>query len=456
MAGNILTVNELAALQEIAQVENALLDGHPATTIIGSHQRKSALRVAAERMGVNTQSLRSRIGTSEIPGSIWTNYHFTVDWTVYKPPAFVPTPISKVEPAPVDEIEQQKNKDELTQLRNDKKELQRRLIAAEEWRSSILGLSSDPIKPSLNIPPRPPSQKGGRTVILHLSDIHYGETISFDEMDGVNKYDSEIAKVRLGRFFGMAASLMTKYWQGRAPDEIILCLGGDLISGMIHAELLETNVPSVPYAVREVGELIAGGIEVLRREVQCPIRVYSVPGNHGRMTIKPQSKGRAVSSLDMLATDFCEAGCRGIKGVTFYRSTSPDAYFSTYGWNWLTNHGDSAGGKGGGTGFIGPLAVIMKMHRKLMDTSWRSGRAVHYVLTGHYHTTAKTTFGWSNGSVCGYGEYARDLRADPEPARQNYLVVHPEHGVIEERPIYLGHPDEGSLYKGPAGIARSI
>jgi hypothetical protein len=163
-----------------------------------------------------------------------------------------------------------------------------------------------------------------------------------------------------------------------------------------------------------------------------------------------------MGSLDLLATDFAEATLRGadVNGVTWYRTASPDAYFSTYGWHWMVTHGDAMGGRGGGTGFIGPMAAIIKGHRKMVDTSWRSGRPIHYVLTAHYHTTGKTTFGWSNGSVVSYGEYARDLRADPEPARQNMLVVHPRHGVIEERSLYLGSEDEGSLYAGPASVVR--
>jgi hypothetical protein len=209
--------------------------------------------------------------------------------------------------------------------------------------------------------------------------------------------------------------------------------------------------------VREVAEHIAGGLILLRNEVKRPIRVKSVPGNHGRSTDKPQSKRRSASSWDLLATDFCEAilsGNKSTKDVTFYRAQSPDAYFSIYNWHWLLTHGDAAGFRGGGQGYIGPVGTIIKAHRKLVDVSWRSAKPVHYVLTGHWHTTCKTTFGWGNGSVIGYGEFARDLRADPEVARQNMLIVHPQHGVIADQPIYLGTPEEGSLYAGPASVVR--
>lgn len=451
------SLDRIGAIQEIAEVENALIDGYPPHTMIGRHT-KTALRAAADRMGLESQSMRRRVGTPEVTGSLFKRFGLKVEWSLYKPPqreAIAEDAPAKVEEPPADPILVRRLRDETKTLRAALAASERRAGEAEDIRSSVLGLIQEPLKPRLVVPNRG-SGDGGRSVVLHLSDVHYGESVDVEEMDGVNTYNSTISKRRLGRFFDKAALLMTDYWVGAPPDKIILCLGGDLVSGLIHDELLNTNDPAVPITVREMGELIAGGILMLAEKVGVPIDVLSVPGNHGRLFLKPQSKGRAANSLDLLATDFAEATLRGtgIHGVTFYRTHSPDAYFSVYGWHWMLTHGDTMGGKGGGTGFIGPMAAIIKGHRKLVDTSWRSGRPVHFVLTAHYHTTGKTAFGWANGSVIGYGEYARDLRADPEPARQNMLVVHPRHGVIDEKPLFLGVPSEGSHYAGPASVIR--
>ena len=356
---------------------------------------------------------------------------------------------------PEDPVAFRRLRDENSGLKARLADLERRVIEAEDIRSSVLGLMDTPLKPRLVIPTRGSRAGGGRSVILHLTDVHYGETVDIDEMDGVNSYGAKIARARIGRFFARAASLCTEHWSGPPPEEIVLCLGGDLISGNIHAELAETNYPSVPATVREVGEIIAGGVGLLREHLDCPIRVYSVPGNHGRLTLKPTAKKRAAMSLDLLATDFAEACCRaaGIDGVSFYQTHSPDAYFSTYAFNWLLNHGDTTGSKGG-QGYIGPAATIVRGHRKLMDTAWRSGKPINYILTGHLHTTLRTPFGWSGGSVVGYSEYARDLRADPEPAKQNMLVIHERNGVIDHQELYLGHPSEGAHYAGPMILSR--
>lgn len=432
-------ISREAAKHVVDTVQACIDDGY---ALVGS---PNAIQEAARRLGMIDSTLYSRLKAAK------RKFGFEPK---EKAPAEQDVPTGQ--PArPTDTVAERRRADDVSYWKARCTAAERRAADAEDIRSGVLGLTTEPLRPRLVIPA---GDHGGnsRTVILHLSDVHYGEMVSLEEMDGANSYNAAIARTRLGRFFETSGSLMTEHWSGPAPDEIILCLGGDLVSGLIHAELLETNAPAVPGTVREVGEHIAGGIVSLANRVKCPIRVYSVPGNHGRLTHKPQSKGRAAGSLDLLATDFAEATLRGtgIEGVTFYRTSSPDAYFSVYGWHWLLTHGDAAGGRGGGTGFIGPIATISKAHRKLVDTSWRSGRPVHYVLTAHFHTTVKTAFGWGNGSVIGYGEYARDLRADPEPSRQNMLVVHPRHGVINELPLYLGHPSEGSHYAGPASITR--
>jgi hypothetical protein len=449
------------AVRDITEVERALKEGFPppGSTTIGSH-KKTAIRVAADRIGDDPQEVRRRVGGVSIVGSYERHYKLKPDWSLYVPlpepePTPEPEPVTAAQEPEPDPIQVRRDKDEIARLRIALADAQRQAADAQDIRAGVLGLTELPLRPQLVIPSRGDAS-GGRTVILHLSDVHYGETVNLEEMDGTNKYDAGIAQARLGRFFDKAATLMTEHWSGAKPDEIILCLGGDLVSGLIHDELLQTNFPSVPATVRDVGEHIAGGIAHLSRRVKSPMRVYSVPGNHGRLQHKPQSKGRAPSSLDLLAADFAEATLRGtgIKDIAFYRTASPDAFFTTYGWHWLLTHGDAMGGRGGGTGFIGPIASISKGHRKLVDTAWRTGRPVHYVLTAHYHTSVKTSFGWGNGSVIGYGEYARDLRCDPEPARQNMLVVHPRHGVIVEQPLYLGAQSEGSHYAGPASIIR--
>lgn len=444
------------AEEAVRAVEAAIDDGAVWPPVPGGHDN-SAFVAACAVLGLPRETLRNRLHRAHA-------LYGLAPKGVPMPPRqpreaskSVAPPRRDVPEVPADPVQVRRLKDELVRVRTENETLTRRAMQGEDWRESILGLTREPLKPRLSLPRPGEGGKGGRTIIAHLSDVHRGEAVSMVEMDGFNAYSSDISRARLGRFFARIAALATEHWSGDPPDEIIMCFGGDMLSGNIHAELMETNDAAIPRAVRELAEDLAGGLVLLAHKVGVKIRVYTVPGNHSRLTLKSQAKRRAAHNLDMLVSDFVEAAVRGARlgpeAVEFYGTESPDAYFSTYRWNWLLTHGDAMG-VGGGKGYIGPIAPITKGHRLLKDTSFKAGKVVHYVLTGHYHTTARTSFGWANGSVVGYGEYARDLRADPEPAKQNMLVVHERHGVISHQEIYLGVPEEGSLYAGPASLVR--
>ena len=430
----------------VKAVEDALRKGYKPPSVHLRGGESGAIATAATHLGVNRKSFVDVIADATRQGII-------PDWTLYKAPACPTGDLGEnsahLREAKPDPIAERRDSDRLADLRARLAAAERVASDAQEFRASILGLTSTPLRPAIVVETTKGKTKGGRTIVAHLSDVHYGERVDLLEMDGVNAYNKIIAKTRLGRYFGKVVALAVDHWHGPPPDEIVLCLGGDLISGMIHGELVETNDASTPRAVRDLAEIIAGGIALLRAKVKCPVRVISVPGNHARLTVKPQSKRRAAHNLDLLVADFAEAALRGpsAKNVRFFATDSPDAYFSVYGWNFCLTHGDAMG-VGGGKGYIGPIAPITKGHRLLFDGAAKTRRRIHYVMTAHYHTTARTPFGWGNGSVVGYGEYARDLRADPEPAKQNLLVVHRDLGVIQHNELYLGAPNEGRLYEG--------
>ena len=90
------------AVREIAAVERALEEGHPAPGMPqGTNTLKGALRVANERLGLGTDYniLKRRVGTPSVPGSIFRRFQLAVDWAKYKPrPEPEPAPAPPVEP----------------------------------------------------------------------------------------------------------------------------------------------------------------------------------------------------------------------------------------------------------------------------------------------------------------------------------------------------------------------
>jgi hypothetical protein len=299
--------------------------------------------------------------------------------------------------------------------------------------------------------------RGRQSVVLHLSDLHVGETVNKDEVAGVNSYDVEIARKRIGRLFETSGVLMTSAWPASdgAPERVNVLLGGDLISGAgLHPEHAETDGGTAFEQVKFASKYIAAGILRLHGELaerfKKPIPIYciSVVGNHGRSTPgKPRTKLVTLQSYDTLVADFVEASLRHIPTIRHFQPRGFDAYFDVAGWPAILTHGDRMG-SGGGTGFIGPSATIIKGHRKIVDTEYRQRRPVRWVFSGHFHTTTMTPFGFANGSGVGYGEFAKALRADPEPAQQNFMVFHERYGLIRYMPIGMGAREEGTIYDG--------
>jgi hypothetical protein len=365
------------------------------------------------------------------------------------------------EPVRLDLAEKHRFEQNEKQLKKQLKELTERLVAAEDHRQSILGLSFDPVEPICKPQVLQIGERGRQAAILHLSDTHEGEVVNFEETMGVNMYNRDIARRRFARVFETAAILTTTAWprSDGAPHKIFLLLGGDLISGHgLHPELAETDYGTAYEQCKNASTNIASGALRWSMELQehwghpIEIVIISVGGNHGRMTFgKPRSKLAPVQSYDTLVADFVESALRGQGNFKFFTPRSFDAYFDIVGWPTLLTHGDRMSA-GGGTGFIGPAANIVKGHKKIMLTEAQQRRPVRFIFSGHFHTRLVTPWGFSNSAMIGYSEFAKSIRADAEPASQNFVVLHERLGLLREQPIVVGRPDEGSIYSPAGGL----
>jgi len=343
-----------------------------------------------------------------------------------------------------DPVEKIGMKSQLLSTKKERDAALKRAAAAENIRGALLNLP-----PPRKAPPRKivkPSD-GARSVILHLSDIHYGEVVKASELDGVNSYNLDIADSRIQRTFDIAGDLLTKYWNGNRAEHIHLCLGGDMVSGALHEELKRTDALQPLASARMVSQRLSEGISGLLNKVKAPMSIYSVPGNHGRTTRKPETKGAAIESLDTMVAWFLEDQFRSRNDIQVFYGDSIDCLFEVYGRQFLLTHGDRMGSKGG-AGFVGPVATILRGHQKLYADYADRGIILYRILTGHFHTTSRLPLGYSNGSLMGWNDFARDIRARKEISSQNLLVVHSQRGVINFQEIHPGLPDEGTIYQG--------
>lgn len=421
----------------------------PPGVIVGGG-KESALRRAQRAAGFSKGKADYWLGQIVSGGldSVWKEA--AEAWATPAPDAPKPQTVD-------DRVRERRLEREVADQKRTIKDLTDRLIAAEDLRQTVFDLAAAIEAPAV-ISPMPGAKRGGkRSAILHVSDVHCGEAVDLFEMDGLNSFDLEICRRRLRRMFQKTASLLTDHWAGDAVEELVVCLGGDMIDNNLREESRRGGAAPVVEAVKVVSEEVAGGLEFLRSTVSTPMRVYTSPGNHGRLTDKPHMNEGNIDNFDILVSWAIEKMIAGDTGVSFYYTGSGEALFNVYGWKFLLQHGHE--GAGGTGGLYGPVyKQVRGMYRTHVSYA-RRGRGFHYVLQGHDHTSAKIPFGFANGSVVGYNPYAaRKLKADPSPASQNLLVVEEKLGVISYQELFLGTPDEGSLYvpplPDPAGLAQ--
>jgi hypothetical protein len=441
---NRLEEYQKQALEYAALVDEGFIPSFDRIAI--NNGKRSAHVEAAARWGMTVRGVQYRLdairraGFSHIIDAAVERYN---ERRATEPLA--PKTFAKVELDPLDEHRLER---EVKRLRAEKQELLERLVDQDDLRTEVMGLARAIEAPEY-IPPQSGTAKGGkRSAILHISDVHAGEDVSLHEMDGLNSYNGEICRARMRRLFQKTSSLLTEHWAGDPVEEIIICLGGDMIDNNLREESRRGGSMPVVESVKLVSELIAGGIEHLKSAVGAPIRVYTSPGNHGRLTPKPHIVEGNIDNWDVMVSWAVEKILGSQDSVRFFYTGSGEALFNVYGWWFLLRHGhEGAAGTGGLYGAV--YKQVRGMYRA--HTSYaRRGRGFHWVLQGHDHTHSAIPFGFANGSVVGYNAYAmRKLLADPSPAVQNLLIVENRLGVIAPLPLYLGDPSEGSLYEPP-------
>ena len=138
---------------------------------------------------------------------------------------------------------------------------------------------------------------------------------------------------------------------------IVICLGGDMITGAIHEELAVTNWGTVQEQFLQVQEQLISAIEAMA-DAFGRVFLPCVVGNHGRNTLKSHFKDRAFQNYEWNLYHQLRRHFARDKRIQFLIPDETDAYFTVLGHRFLLTHGDVLGGKGGDgiIGAIGPIA----------------------------------------------------------------------------------------------------
>lgn len=311
---------------------------------------------------------------------------------------------------------------------------EKRMHDAERLRETVFGLAQTPLTQPDWIVGGAKAGDSPHVPVLVTSDFQWGEVINKANMDGINEYNVKIAKARYRTLIDKTLDISFSHLPNNRYDGMIYLRLGDSVSGDIHDELRRTNELSGVTSIPSLVETEAWGLEQLAQAFK-QVHVISVPGNHGRTTLKPPSK-RVEENYDWLASCWLEREFKGDKRFTWQTPLSTDAVFEIHKRKYLATHGDNIGTRGG-MGFVGPVATISRGATLTMREYAARGITIEKMFIGHFHSAFDFGRGWSNGSLPGYSEYARAGRMTPEPPQQWLIYFHPKWGATSQWKILL-------------------
>lgn len=348
-------------------------------------------------------------------------------------PPDTPMPDGEQESAP--ESVQRPSRDvEIESLRRQLREAQAD-SSMQEWARSVI-LETDKraqvCRPAVwtSEPQSGPRASAGIPTLL-LSDLHWGEVVRAAEVDGINEYSTEIARRRLQRVIEKTCDLLRHHVVGDYPG-IVLCLGGDLISGAIHDELEQTNDGTVMQQALDLFEHMQAAIMRLADEFGH-VHVPAVTGNHGRSNRKWQAKRRATLSYEWLVYQFLQRAFADDERITWNIPDGPDADFDLLGTGYRLTHGDSFKS---GDSMIGPLGPITRGTLKRSRMAAAMNKPFQHLLLGHWHTLLWGANQITNGSLKGFDEFAMSLSITPEAPAQALWLTNERYGRTIQMPVY--------------------
>jgi len=308
--------------------------------------------------------------------------------------------------------------------------------------------------PKVNVPKKGVSDK--EDIVLNFSDTHIGEIVKFDETMGLAEYDFDIFKQRLEYMSDTIHNLIKNKLVGYKFNKLWINMLGDMVSGLIHDELVE-------YGEATVIEWVFGGALVIAQflmemaQLFPEIEVTCVVGNHGRMHRKKRFKKRYVN-WDYILYETIASYCKDQKNIIF---DIPRSFFTVKnikGYNCLIVHGDDIKSWNGI-----PFYGIDRMARNFNELLRKSGKSFDYIFLGHFHRTGllDNTNGsiMINSSVIGGNEFSIGALGQANEPKQLFFGMHPKYGDTFLYNIKLIHAPKKKtryIYDPSVGVSKQL
>lgn len=337
--------------------------------------------------------------------------------------------------------EEHRLKRELTAVKGQLTEMVAAKVKDDDIRRLFLKARDYELRIPRHLRPPPTRKKKERAIVTALfSDWHFDEVVRPEEFNWTNGYNREIATQRLRLYFQNLIRLCRDYINGVQIEGLCFLMLGDMLSGIIHEELKETNEDTVMGGMLYWTKEIADGLALLLEHFPW-IYVACIVGNHGRNCRKPRMKLRVRDNFEWLMYHMIARYFDDVKEITFNIPESTDWGFHIYDHRHHLTHGDQFRGGSGISGILTP--VTLGDHRKL-KRELGIGTPYDYLWMGHFHQLKDFGTIGINGSGKGYDEYAAISNFAFERPRQALFLSDPTYGKVdwrEVRVISTKHPE---------------
>ena len=273
----------------------------------------------------------------------------------------------------------------------------------------------------------------GVAVIAPATDWHFEEKVFAARTNGKNEFNLVEAKRRIKQYYQKVLE-MIRQQDGVAPVlELWHPLLGDLMSGYIHEELMETNELSPTEACYFLQQLIAAGIDLWLKETDLPIFIPTCVGNHSRTTPKKRVKTSCANNFEWLMFKMMADRYADNPRVEWMVGEGYHNVQNIRGRKVRFHHGDGLRYQGGVGGITIPVNKSI--------AAWNQADPVDLDVFGHWHTFLWNYPDWvSCGALIGYSEYAVEIKAKFQHPTQTFIVLDELYGVTSVLPIFLTEP----------------
>ncbi len=262
------------------------------------------------------------------------------------------------------------------------------------------------------------------------SDWHIEEEVKPEQVAGRNRYNLDISKRRMERFFEAVRWGLGFNRQAFKIRDLILWLGGDFITNHLHPDNVETNLLSPPEALAYAHSSLVTGIRYLLQDKELArIVVPCNDGNHGRMTDKMRSASRCAMSLETMLYGFLAHDFADEPRVEFIIAQGSHLYYEVYGRTIRYVHGDEVKSGGGMGGILPPIYKAM--------ARWQTVRQAALTCMGHHHQRLSLTDLIVNSSLIGYSPYSLSIGARFEPPSQDLTMLDPKRFKSLSMPLWV-------------------